>query len=219
MRAIIAGGSGMIGRHLARALLDDGWDVDILTRDVKRASRRLPTGARAVAWTPEDPAGLETVLDGADGVINLAGVSLGPRPWTPGRKRAILASRLAATERDRRGRPGAPARAPPGGPRQRIGQRRLHGARHPAGRRVDRAEPRLPRRRVSPVGGRRARRPRNSASVSPSSGPRSSWRPTRRSSACWRSRSGSSSAVASAPAASGSAGSTSTTWSRSTGSR
>lgn len=97
MRAIIAGGSGMIGRHLARALLDDGWDVDILTRDVAHASRRLPTGARAVAWTPEDPAGLETVLDGADGVINLAGVSLGPRPWTPGRKRAILASRLAAT--------------------------------------------------------------------------------------------------------------------------
>lgn len=97
MRAVIAGGSGMIGRHLARALLADGWEVDILTRDVGRAARRLPEGARAVEWTPDSPAGLETVLDGADGVINLAGVSLGPRPWTPGRKRAILASRLAAT--------------------------------------------------------------------------------------------------------------------------
>ena len=97
MRAVIAGGSGMIGRHLARALLADGWEVDILTRDVDRAARRLPEGARAVAWTPDVPAGLEAVLDGADGVINLAGVSLGPRPWTPGRMRAILASRLAAT--------------------------------------------------------------------------------------------------------------------------
>jgi uncharacterized protein (TIGR01777 family) len=94
---VIAGGSGMIGRYLARALLADGWAVDILTRDVGRASRRLPEGARAVAWRPSNPAGLETVLDGADGVINLAGVSLGPRPWTPGRKRAILSSRLAAT--------------------------------------------------------------------------------------------------------------------------
>jgi uncharacterized protein len=98
MRVVIAGGSGMIGRHLARALLADGWTVDILTRDVGRTSDRLPEGARAVAWTPNSPDGLATVLDGADGVINLAGVSLGPRPWTPGRKRAILGSRLAATD-------------------------------------------------------------------------------------------------------------------------
>src|SRR3979409_1410547 len=97
MRAVIAGGSGMGARHLARALLADGWEVDILTRDVGRAEPRLPGGARALEWSPNDPTALETVLDGADGVINLAGVSLGPRPWTPGRKRAILASRLAAT--------------------------------------------------------------------------------------------------------------------------
>jgi uncharacterized protein (TIGR01777 family) len=97
MRVVIAGGSGMIGRHLTRALLADGWAVDILTRDAERTSRRLPKGARAVAWSPNNSAGLETVLDGADGVINLAGVSLGPRPWTPARKRAILESRLAAT--------------------------------------------------------------------------------------------------------------------------
>jgi uncharacterized protein len=97
MRAVIAGGSGMIGRHLSRALLADGWAVDILTRDVGRAARRIPAGVRAVEWAPNGRAGLEAVLDGADGVINLAGVSLGPRPWTPGRKRAILASRLAAT--------------------------------------------------------------------------------------------------------------------------
>jgi uncharacterized protein (TIGR01777 family) len=87
----------MIGRHLARALLADGWEVDILTRDPGRTAGRLPAGARAVAWSPGG-AGLESTLDGAHGVINLAGVSLGPRPWTPGRKRAILASRLAATE-------------------------------------------------------------------------------------------------------------------------
>ncbi len=98
MRVVIAGGSGMIGRHLAQALLADGWDVDVLTRDPRRAAGHLPPGARPVAW---DPGGrtrdLATALDGADGVINLAGVSIGTRPWTPGRKRAILDSRLAAT--------------------------------------------------------------------------------------------------------------------------
>ena len=97
MRVVIAGGSGMIGRHLTRTLLADGWTVDILTRDPGRTAARLPAGARAVAWAPDNLAGLESVLDGAAGVINLAGVSLGPRPWTPGRKRAILGSRLSAT--------------------------------------------------------------------------------------------------------------------------
>ncbi len=97
MRVVIAGGSGMVGRHLARALLADGWAVDVLTRDPERIASRLPAGARAVAWTPGSTTGLEGALDGSDGVINLAGVSLGPRPWTPGRKRAILSSRLAAT--------------------------------------------------------------------------------------------------------------------------
>jgi len=99
MRAIIAGGSGMIGRHLARALLEDGWAVDILTRDPRRAAQRVPSGAQSVAW---DPAGrtrdLASVLAGADAVINLAGVSIGTRPWTPGHKRAILDSRVAATD-------------------------------------------------------------------------------------------------------------------------
>jgi uncharacterized protein (TIGR01777 family) len=89
----------MIGRHLAKALLDDGWSVDILTRDPRRASRNAPSGARPVAWSPRGRTrDLATVLDRADAVINLAGVSIGTRPWTPGRKRAILESRLTATD-------------------------------------------------------------------------------------------------------------------------
>ena len=97
MRAVIAGGSGMIGRHLAESLVRDGWAVEILSRTPARTAARLPAGVTAVAWTATADDGLSSVLAGADTVVNLAGVSLGPRPWTPGRKRAILGSRLAAT--------------------------------------------------------------------------------------------------------------------------
>jgi len=40
---------------------------------------------------------LVAALQGADAVVNLAGATIGGRPWTPGRKRAILKSRLDAT--------------------------------------------------------------------------------------------------------------------------
>jgi uncharacterized protein (TIGR01777 family) len=94
-RVVIAGGSGMIGRHLATALLTNGHVVDVLTRDPRRS--RLPPGARAVRWQATPTEDLAGALAGAHAVINLAGESIGPRPWTPGRKRAIQDSRLAAT--------------------------------------------------------------------------------------------------------------------------
>jgi len=97
MRIVIAGGSGMIGRRLTESLLAHGWAVDVLTREPNGAGRRIPAGARAVGWSATTDDALIAALDGADGVVNLAGVSIGPRPWTPGRKRAILGSRLAAT--------------------------------------------------------------------------------------------------------------------------
>lgn len=98
MKVVIAGGSGMIGRHLARSLVADGHQVDVLTRDPGRRDWRLPPGVGQVGWTVEANPALGAALAGADAVVNLAGVSLGPRPWTSSRKRAILSSRLDATE-------------------------------------------------------------------------------------------------------------------------
>jgi uncharacterized protein (TIGR01777 family) len=100
MRVVVAGGSGLIGRALVASLLADGWGVDVLTRDPQRAARRLPAAARVMRWSGRpgiDTKALAHTLAGADGVINLSGVPLAPRPWTAGRRRAILASRLDST--------------------------------------------------------------------------------------------------------------------------
>jgi uncharacterized protein (TIGR01777 family) len=98
MRIAIAGGSGLIGRRLAGVLLADGHAVRVLTRNVERAQRRVPRGAETVQWDPSgDPVAIADALRGIDAVVNLVGESIGGRPWTPGRKRAILESRLRAT--------------------------------------------------------------------------------------------------------------------------
>ena len=95
MQIVIAGGSGLIGTALSRALSAAGDDVVILTR-ATAGSATLPR-VRLVTWDPARSGGGTSVLAGADAVINLAGASIGRWPWTPGRKRALRESRLTAT--------------------------------------------------------------------------------------------------------------------------
>jgi len=98
MRIAIAGGSGFLGRRLATAWLAAGHDVTVLTRHPDHTSATLPAGAKTSGWQPPDvDDSLVAAIRGADAVVNLAGVAIGGRPWTPGRKRAIRDSRLEAT--------------------------------------------------------------------------------------------------------------------------
>lgn len=98
MRIVLAGGSGLIGRALVSALPADGATMTVLTRDPAAAARRLPPGARAVAWDGRDPhAAWAAELAGADAVINLAGATIGRWPWTAARRRLLVSSRVDAT--------------------------------------------------------------------------------------------------------------------------
>ena len=94
MKVVIAGGSGLIGRALVGSLLADGHHVTVLTRDLARAGRRLPSGAHLVTWDGGRDRQAVIDLTGVDAVVNLCGVPVGPRPWAAGRKREIVASRV-----------------------------------------------------------------------------------------------------------------------------
>ncbi|OAX87404.1 TIGR01777 family protein [Xanthomonas nasturtii] len=87
MQLLITGGTGFIGQALCPALLQAGHKVSVLTRDPRRASRKLP-GVTAV-----------DTLDGvrADAVINLAGEPLAAGRWSDASKQRFRASRLGMT--------------------------------------------------------------------------------------------------------------------------
>ena len=100
MHIVIAGGSGFLGRRLTTAFLAAGDDVTVLTRNPSRTAARQTagTGASLARWDPTKvDHDLVATLRGADAVVNLAGVPIGGRPWTPAHKREILQSRLDAT--------------------------------------------------------------------------------------------------------------------------
>ena len=95
MRILITGGRGFLGQLLADALTRDGYDVVALTRD-KTAK---PGGAaRAATWVPDGTVGSwSPIVDGAAGVVNLAGESIAGRRWSSRHKARIRESRVLAT--------------------------------------------------------------------------------------------------------------------------
>lgn len=89
---MVAGGTGLVGRKLVRALLDLGFRVQVLTRNPR--TLHAPPGASACGW-----AELPGLLDGASAVINLAGEGIAEGRWTSSRKAAIRQSRVETTSR------------------------------------------------------------------------------------------------------------------------
>lgn len=94
MKAVIAGGTGFVGKELTNELILHGYDVYILTRNTenKKEKDRL----HYVKWL-SNGAKPEAELNGVDVFINLAGESINSSRWTEERKKRILDSRIAST--------------------------------------------------------------------------------------------------------------------------
>lgn len=91
-RIVVAGGTGLVGRHLAATLVGAGLEVAVLSRAGRAAG--LPAGVEGRPW--ED---LPELLEGAAGVVNLCGEGIADARWTPARKRVLLDSRVGPTRR------------------------------------------------------------------------------------------------------------------------
>ncbi|BCW62725.1 epimerase [Arthrobacter sp. StoSoilB22] len=81
----------MIGSALAEQLTAEG-------NEVVRLVRRPAETAREWAWDPDKGELDESVLEGADAVVNLSGAGIGDRPWTKRRIQVLTESRLRPTQ-------------------------------------------------------------------------------------------------------------------------
>lgn len=88
-RIVIAGGSGFIGRALAKEFAARQFEVVVLTR----TPRQRADGIREVAWDGKNPGAWVAHLDGAEAVINLTGKNINC-PHTPKNIFRITASRV-----------------------------------------------------------------------------------------------------------------------------
>ena len=90
-RIVLAGGSGVLGRLLARALSAKEYDIVVLTRFPQDSGM-----ARQVAWDARTLGPWRRELEGAAAVINLTGRSVNCR-YTAANRRLILESRVLST--------------------------------------------------------------------------------------------------------------------------
>jgi NAD dependent epimerase/dehydratase family enzyme len=94
MRVTLTGATGLIGTTLVAALVGDGAEVTVLSRNPRRAVAQL--GVQAVDWDPSHEPAPTRALQGRDAVVHLAGENVAQR-WSASAKRAIRESREVGT--------------------------------------------------------------------------------------------------------------------------
>lgn len=92
MKLIIAGGSGNVGAVLLRAFAKQGAEIVVLSR----SDRPIKNATRVVRWDGETLGEWRHEIDGADGVINLAGRTVDCR-YHARNLAEMLESRLRST--------------------------------------------------------------------------------------------------------------------------
>src|SRR4051812_913745 len=89
----ITGGTGFVGRHISRLLVERGHRVIIFSRTAKPAEGAV----QYATWHP-DAGQIDTeAMQQLDAVIHLAGAGVADKRWTAKRKEEIRKSRVDAT--------------------------------------------------------------------------------------------------------------------------
>ncbi len=87
MRWLLAGGSGFLGSALRVRLAELGHEV-------VRLVRRDPASATEYRWDPDANEVDRAALEGVDVAVNLCGVGVADRLWTPARRELLRSSRV-----------------------------------------------------------------------------------------------------------------------------
>lgn len=105
---LITGGTGMIGTALSGHLLNEGYDVIILSRNPREtaishslnASRNLFKSSGSLYYAKWDPVRMTvdaSAIQKADYIVHLAGAGVADKRWTESRKKEILESRTVSS--------------------------------------------------------------------------------------------------------------------------
>jgi len=97
-KVIICGGTGFIGKCLAKLLKEKDYFVSIFTRNAISARKIVTEADEFVSWDYRNAENLTSLIDDSFAVVNLTGASLSSGSWTKKYKREIYNSRIVSTQ-------------------------------------------------------------------------------------------------------------------------
>ncbi len=92
-KVLISGGSGMIGREIAKKLTDHGYEVALLSRKVNKQILY-----KQYTWDVSSNQPDSEALDKLSYIVHLAGANISDKRWTNAQKLEIEQSRVLSTE-------------------------------------------------------------------------------------------------------------------------
>lgn len=95
MHRIIAGGTGLIGKHLVEHWLMQNHRVSVIGRSEERIQQLFGTRVQAISWDHLT----QDLFESAEVVVNLTGASVGEKRWNKKRKDIIVNSRIGSTKK------------------------------------------------------------------------------------------------------------------------
>ncbi len=96
-RVIVTGATGLIGRRLCAKLEAKGYRVVVFSRNPEAARRSMRNAGEFIAWTPSESGPWAAAVDGAYGIIHLAGANTFGKRWSKAYKQEIRDSRVIGT--------------------------------------------------------------------------------------------------------------------------
>lgn len=90
---LITGGTGIIGKHLTKMLIDNGYAVALLGRKINKTG-----DLQTWFWDIENNTIDAGAFDSADYIIHLAGAGIGDKNWSKRRKKEIRDSRIKSAQ-------------------------------------------------------------------------------------------------------------------------
>lgn len=99
-KVVIAGATGLIGRHLSMHLAKNGYEIKALVRNPEKAFDSLQHyNIELIEWNIEmKPEDVAPFLEESYCVINLAGASVGAKRWNDEVKNELYTSRINSTK-------------------------------------------------------------------------------------------------------------------------
>jgi len=95
-KIVITGATGLIGRHLCRALMLKGYEVIATSRNADSARSSFEDDIKVVSWDGRNADQLTSIIDGTDAVFNLVGENVAGQKWSKAYIDRIISSRLDA---------------------------------------------------------------------------------------------------------------------------